>query len=300
MRKIASLLFLLAAIVGVHAQEITSQENQAKEDSIFNVKISEEAHCAEVTIDYITKDDKDVSATEMESMRLLQTHIIEIFSKRFKMDNKDVQEIWDVIDDKCQNVEIKRGDLWSVFSYITKDAFTGLFSKKKMKPLTPQDSLALFGPQKTGDIVLPTDSVEEMKTEVKEEEVKIEETKKVVVADDNDKAEDKKEEKPELEVKEVVIPELCQELIAKESFDPLMKYLEGEKTYGKLMFGGAGSMQKLERCYVVIFSRTTQKIVAVLDKGESTRMNFMTKKNDDYRQYDRKQYGMIFVQEYNK
>ena len=313
MRKFVSLLFLLAIIGSTRAQEVTSQETQAKEDSIFNVKISEEAHYAEVTIDYITKDDKDVSATEMESMRLLQTHIIEIFSKRFKMNNKDVQEIWDIIDDKCQNVEIKRGDLWSVFSYITKDAFSGLFHKKKIKPLTPQDSLILFGPQKTENIISSTNPTEKTKVEVKEEVVKTETeqvaitenktgTKQVAITEDKKETEQTvaAEEKKEPEIKDVVIPELCQKIIAKETFHPLTQFLNQEKNYGNLVFGSSRDMQRIEKCYIVILSKTTQKIVAVLDKGESGRINFITKKHDDHRLYDKKQYVVIFIQEYNK
>ena len=301
MRKFVSLLFLLAMIASTHAQEVISQETQAKEDSIFNDKISEEAHYAEVTIDYITKDDKDVSATEMESMRLLQTHIIEIFSKRFKMSNKDVQEIWDIIDDKCQNVEIKRGDLWSVFSYITKDAFAGLFHKKKIQPLTPQDSLVLFGPPKTEKIVSSTNPTENTKVEVKEEVVKTE-TEQVTVTEDKKETEQTVavDEKKETEIKDVVIPELCRKIIAKETFHPLTQFLNQEKNYGNLVFGSSRDMQRIEKCYIVILSKTTQKIVAVLDKGESGRINFITKKHDDHRLYDKKQYVVIFIQEYNK
>ena len=342
MRKFISLLFLVTATMGTHAQEITSQENQAKEDSIFNVKISEEAHYAEVTIDYITKDDKDVNAQEMDARRLLQAHIIEIFSKRFNMNNEDVQEIWDVIDDKCQNVEIKRGDLFSVFSYITKDAFKGLFGRKKLKPLTEQDSLILFGPKEK--VALPKaeplvaaktepetvaekeQTVEEVKeaVEVKAEvaEVKVAVAEKAEVAEAViEKAEVKAEKvveevktvveeikaevKPEVKAQvteqpEVIVPDLCQTMIAKENFQALMGFLDQEKTYGKLFFGGINNMQNLEKCYVVILDKNTGKIVGVLDKGKGNRMNFMTRQQDRHDNYTREGYRKIFVQEIKK
>lgn len=60
---------------------------------------------------------------------MLQAHVIEVFAKRLHMEPKDVQEIWDVIDDKCQNIVVRKGDLFRVFSYIVKDA-VGLGRKK--------------------------------------------------------------------------------------------------------------------------------------------------------------------------
>lgn len=315
MRKFISLLILLSANIGIHAQEVTSQENQAKEDSIFNVKISEEAHYAEVTIDFLMKDDKDVSAQEMDARRLLQAHIIEIFSKRFNMNNDDVQEIWDVIDDKCQNVEIKRGDLLSVFSYITKDAFKGLFGRKQLKPLTPQDSLILFGPKEKEVLPVAEPLVAEKtesntKTdnneiaEEKSETLKVEEVKTVVevktipeVTEPEVKIE-KKTNEPKQEA--VEIPELCQTIIAKRDFQALMSFLDQEKTYGNLFFGGMNSMQKLEMCYVVILEKSSGKIVGVLDKGNANRLNFMTRKQERHDNYTREEYRKIFVQELKK
>lgn len=309
MRKIALLLFLSVSVIGSYAQEIINEEIRAKEDSIFDIKVSEQAHYAEVTIDFITKDDKDVDAAEMNARRLLQTHVIEIFSKRFNMNNQDVQEIWDVIDDKCQNVEIKHGDLLSVFSYIAKDAFKGLFGSKKMKPLTPDDSLILFGPKEK--VVLP--KVEPVVTE-KEETTEMVETKaevknvtetQVVEEEKTETVAAEPEVKPEVKVlepepKEVVVPTLCQTMIAKENYQLLMQFLDQEMTYGRLFFGGLNRMQRPEKCYVVIFEKATGKIVAVLDKGESNRMNFMTQKEDRHDNYGRGEYGKIFIQENNK
>jgi hypothetical protein len=95
---------------------------------------------------------------------MLQTHVIEIFAKRMNMSKADVQEIWDVIDDKCQNIVVRKGDLCRVFTYIMKDAIG--FGRKKPDP-------------KYEDWVKPTDGKEvnadSKKKEEKTEEAAIEE-----------------------------------------------------------------------------------------------------------------------------
>ena len=78
----------------------------------------------------------------------------------------------------------------------------------------------------------------------------------------------------------------------------LMRYLNQEKRYHRLMFGNSSAMQRPEKCYVVILDKTTQGIVSVLDKGETERMNFVTKKMDRYSNYRNGNYAAVFVQEY--
>ena len=275
MRKF-SLFFILAMLaVGIHAQELTEQQLQAKEDSIFSIKFKEQAHYAEVVIDMATKEDKDVTVAEQQSMLLLQTHIIEIFSKRFKMSNKDVQEIWDVIEDKCQNVEVKRGTLWRVFTYMAKDALKS-FVGGKVEELSEEDKEILFGPEVPDE--LPP--LEEPKIPVPEPESRMDSIVKL-----------------EPFAPEVVVPELCKKMLAKENKQALKKYLDMCSFYNELMFGNRDEMQKLSECYVVIIERASGKIVTVLDKGESARMNFVTKGMDYFGKYKDNQYEMVFVQE---
>ena len=44
MRKFGLFLILSVLSIGIHAQELTEQEAQAKEDSIFNLKFSGSSH----------------------------------------------------------------------------------------------------------------------------------------------------------------------------------------------------------------------------------------------------------------
>lgn len=299
MRKFGLFLILSVLSIGIHAQELTEQEAQAKEDSVFNMKLSGLSHYAEAAVEMIMEDDAQVSVAEQQSMLLLQTHVINIFSKCLHMKNEDVQEIYELIEEKAYEVEIKRGDLLKVCTYIAKDAFKGWLGRKKVKPLTPEDSLILFGP-KEQEILPPTtpeppvvSPVDTTSNDVKTDDTKasIEEKKTEIVI---------KPEPVELSVKEVEVPALCQKLIDKDNFQSLMEFLEGEQFYNKLMYGSLNEMQYISKCYVVIVKRETQKIEAVLDKGESSRMNFISKQMDYYGNYPKDKYAIIFVQDFNK
>lgn len=119
---------LCAITLAAQETAIPSQEETAKKKEINNIKLSEQAVYADV-MQIATDDNEAVSLAQQKSINMLQAHVIEIFAKRMHMEKKDVQEIWDVIDDKCQNIVVRKGDLFRVFTYIMKDAI-GLGPKK--------------------------------------------------------------------------------------------------------------------------------------------------------------------------
>lgn len=137
--------------------------------------------------------------------------------------------------------------------------------------------------------------VEEAVVEKKEEKAVVEEPKKEEVKPVIEEAvvEDVVTPAPE-----VLVPELCQKMIATKAFKPLMKFLNQQKTQQILMFGNANKMQYHDKCYIVVVERASQTIVAVLDKGDSERMNFVSKKMDHYRNYKGGNYSCVFVQVY--
>lgn len=305
MRKITTVLFLLLLVAEVLGQEVAVGEKQPREQEINEIKLSEQAHYAEVVLEVLTDDNEAVSLAQQQSISLLQTHIIEIFAKRLKMTKEDVREIWDVVDDKCQNVEIRRGDLLRVFSYMAKDAFKGWLGKKDIKPLSPEDSLILFGPSSEEKKMMKNVAVTSLSDTNLKDSLKIEEKASAVV--ENVILEDKKEEKvlaatpveKKVEpIKEIIIPVLCQKMMGLKDFNELMKYLNKEKDNQKLIFGNTAVMQYQERCYMVVIERTSQKIAAILDKGRKDRMNFMTLKMDKIENYKNGKYAVILVQEY--
>lgn len=130
MKSRVGLLFLLGmtGIVPAVAQEQVPDDEAAKRAEINEIKLSENAIYADV-VEIATDDNEAVSLAQQKSINMLQAHVIEVFAKRLHMEPKDVQEIWDVIDDKCQNIVVRKGDLFRVFSYIVKDA-VGLGRKK--------------------------------------------------------------------------------------------------------------------------------------------------------------------------
>ena len=123
-------ILLLCCCVQATAQNalVPVDEETAKKKEINQIKRSEQAVYADI-MEMASDDEEALSAAHQKSRDMLQAHVIEIFAKRMKMSKKDVQEIWDVIDDKCQNIVVKKGDLFRVFSYIMKDAI-GLGPKK--------------------------------------------------------------------------------------------------------------------------------------------------------------------------
>lgn len=133
MRRTNVFIALAFCASSMAAQEVTppSSEEAAKKKEINNIKLSEQAVYADV-IEMATDDNEAISLAQQKSINMLQAHVIEVFAKRMNMEKKDVQEIWDVIDDKCQNIVVRKGDLFRVFSYIMKDAI-GLGPKKPKK-----------------------------------------------------------------------------------------------------------------------------------------------------------------------
>jgi septal ring factor EnvC (AmiA/AmiB activator) len=103
------------------AQDVLTPEDEAKKKDINQIKLSEMAVYSDV-VQEATSEDEALSLAQEKSIQMMQTHVVEICAKRLHMDKKDVQEIWDVIDDKCQNIVVKKGDLFRVFTYIMKDA----------------------------------------------------------------------------------------------------------------------------------------------------------------------------------
>ena len=126
MKKLSYLLILLLLPIVAFAQEVPEQDKENKE-KIKEIKLSEEY----VYADAVTED--NLSEAQQNSMDLLRANVNAIFAERFHMPKEDVEEIWDVIEDKCQNVTIKKGDLFRVFTYIMKDIYSPERRKRRIK-----------------------------------------------------------------------------------------------------------------------------------------------------------------------
>ena len=148
MKKLSYLFILLLFPIVAFAQEATVQDKENKE-KIKEIKLSEDY----VYADAVTEE--NLSEAQQNSMDLLRTNVNAIFAERFHMSKEDVEDIWDVIEDKCQNVTIKKGDLFRVFTYIMKDYLFPGKKKKKVK----NEELAEVKPSK--DEILP-DEIEEV------------------------------------------------------------------------------------------------------------------------------------------
>ena len=343
-RVTLSILFLSFAIFA-WGQESNSLDEVSIKKEINNIKLTGDAIYADLYQDAI-QDQFDLDKVKARSKEMLMTHVIEIFSKRLKMSKEDVREIWDVLDQHCANIVVKKGDLFRVFTYVMKNAIG--IGKPKEKSDAPilmaqasvsenemeeqeviaSSTIVSEVEQKDNSVIVP-DTVVQVASNV---ESKLEsnskaipdtivtkispiESQPVVVPDTVIPVALKIDPKPEPEIKpepqlvsepvvkvepvlEVVVPDLCQTMISKGKMNELMRFLNQEKKYQRLMFGNRNSMQFLDKCYIVIIEKSTQSIVAVLDKGESERMNFVSKKMDNLTNYRGGNYAAVYVQEY--
>ena len=328
MKKIAIYILFSVVCVSLKAQEVANQEAAQKAKEINQVKLSEESMYAEV-IELASDDFEAVSLAQQKTINKLQNNVIEACAHQMNITKEQAKEIFDTIDDKCQNVVIKKGDMLRVFAYIAKDA-VGL-SRKKAKQ---KDIDEIFGPEEKTDSAMVADNTNLALNLLMGKKDSIDNvsyqqpvattttttttttattvvttaevippvvTQAVVASDPEPVVVSVPEPKPEPEPEPVVnvsVPELCQTLIDKGNMKELMRFLSQEKRYHRLMFGNSFTMQRTEKCYIVILDKATQTIVSVLDKGENERMNFMTKKMDHYANYKNGNYAAVFVQEY--
>ena len=358
MKKIVGLAIFLLGSIGLNAQEISTQEEIQKKKEINQIKLGEQAMYADV-VEVASDDFEAISQAQQRSINMLQTNVIEACAKKMNMSKKDVQDIFDIIDDKCQNVVIKKGDMLRVFSYIAKDAI-GLGRKKASKEVNEffaseeSDSLeAQKATEQAMNLVMgDNETINEVQT--KKEEVTTANpvqqatqaaeqaamtvgqttaatNQTVVVVQQPTQTNTtpaqtivvvqqptnpsvaatvvepvptpvptpapKPAPLPE-PVPEVSVPELCQTMMDKGNMNDLMRFLNQEKRYQRLMYGNSAAMQYPEKCYIVIIDKASRNIVSVLDKGHPERMNFVSKKMDRYSNYRGGNYAAIFIQEY--
>lgn len=367
MKKILLYAVLAVCALGGHAQEMTPEEVVKLKKEMNDIKRSEDFIFADGLAEYLSDDsEKAVSQATQQSMMKLKTQIVTVFAKHMHMSAEDVQEIWDTIEDKLQNVEVTTGGVARSFFYVSKEVLAGLVpdihlfpnNKKKAEyPVASQTDVAATQPQadapvatvvqettvvkkvsvtqetKADDLAAADtqqeDTVAEAQADALEaaeaqpvttttttttitttnttvaQNVATEEAKEEPAAPAAPVVETPKEEPvvapaPEPAVVKVEVPAFCQTLLDKKNYKALMSYLQTEKAYGHLIFGPESRMSRTAQCYIVLIEKSSQNITAVLDKGVTERMNFVTGKMDDFANYMLAGgYLAIFVQDLN-
>lgn len=330
-------ILLLCCCVQATAQNalVPVDEETAKKKEINQIKRSEQAVYADI-MEMASDDEEALSAAHQKSRDMLQAHVIEIFAKRMKMSKKDVQEIWDVIDDKCQNIVVKKGDLFRVFSYIMKDAI-GLGPKKPkegdvekyMEKTATADSVAT-DPVVTDSVPIevthatqPKDSVVPAPIEPVQETTSTQ-PQEVQPQEELSKEEKPKEEQPQPQKEETPVvpqpvvqpadpvvmqpttppapavetPARAKAMLAQSSINGLIRYLNTEKQNHTLIYGSMRTMQSPEKCYIIIIDKATQKVVSLLSPDSDSRTNYVTGQPDHLNNYKGGKHSAIFVQEY--
>lgn len=127
-------LFAICAI-GSNAQEMTPEEATALKKEMNEIKRSEDYIVAEGLAEYLSDDgDQAVSMAQHQSMMKLRTQVVTVFAQHLHMTPDDVEAIWDVIEDKCQNVEITAGDVTRSFFYVSKEVVSGFLPDVNLFP----------------------------------------------------------------------------------------------------------------------------------------------------------------------
>ena len=299
--KLVLLSVMLGFGVTVWGQApVTTPEDAAKKKEINTLKKEGEAYYSDVYHEMKVENEAELAEAQQRSKDMLKAHVVEIFYKRMGMTKEDVREIWKVLEKNCQHIVVKRGDLFRVFTYVMKNALnpdaTFVPAEGEVASVQPDSIQELSSLSDVKADTVVTSSVTLEPEPVIQPEIKVD---TVAVVLSVPEPEQKPEPMPEPEpTPEIIVPELCQKLIAKGNFDQVYRFLQQEKAYQRLMYGTARTMQRPEKCYIVLTDKTSGAIVGVLDKGESERMNFVTKKMDHFRNYQGGNYKAIFVQEY--
>ena len=264
-----------------------------------------------------------------------------VFLPQNDIDPKDVEEIWDVIEDKCQNVVIKNGDLFRVCTYILKDAFA--FHKNPGKALekwkraeaerVQQDSLKQDNAEselkltaddtrKVGGIVSLLNQVgvetEDGSVVNKPEQVVADtvptlyssapttvvmttpEAPSKVITPATTTGKTSSVESP-IEIEELPsavesLPDtdrlLVTNLLALNSFDEVLSFLEKGQREGKLIYGNVKTIKNPQASYLVIIK--DKRLITVLNKGAKERTNLKTNTADALKNY--KGHGVIWFQ----
>lgn len=184
MKKILFYAVIAICAFSVNAQEVSPDEVAKLKKEMNEIKKSGDFIFAEGLSEYLSDDgDKAVTQAQKQSMDKLHAQIVVVFAKHLHMSPEDVEEIWDVIDDKCQNVEITAGDVSRSFLYVSKEVISGLLpdihlfpnweKRKKERELQEQAAaesemaVLISKPEKPETVA--AEVVEELKTEAEKQ-----------------------------------------------------------------------------------------------------------------------------------
>lgn len=309
-------LFCLIPLWGM-SQEVKNPEAGEKE-KIKEIKLSEQYVYAE------TVAEDNLSEAQQNSMDLLRTNVNSIFAERLGMPKEDVEEIWDVIEDKCQNITIKKGDLFRVFTYILKDYIMPGKHKSKLKEVVTEDTEQVEETVVTEKVGLLADALvnDSLPTETKEQilaytpavtqEATIEEKNDTVApptpaevvvpvavapvtvapepvvvtpaAVAPEPAVVQLVVAPEPEKAKLVIHPIIGELLETKTYKELITLLDKKKEEGVLIYGRIKTMKSPEKSYLAIFNKQSE-VVTILDKGTDERLNLKTNTADRLKNY---------------
>lgn len=265
MKRIITIILLLCVVFVANA----SEERQTQ---INNIKKSREYLYSDVTM-----GSQDVAVSQ--AFEQIQQEIMEWAASRAK--NKSGNNISPLdINQQIDTILLRRANMYRVFAYVRKDKLLSLFSDWNLVLKDDLDS------DKGNELVSLSEEEKIPEVPQKQEEPASAPTAPPSAKQPKDTVANK-EIRTLLKNHFVVrkgSPVIEQILTAKNFFE-LKGIMEPLKQKGAITaYGKYATAQKPEECYLIVYD-PAGNIRAVLDKGEKTRLNLKTGKDDSIRNY---------------
>ena len=239
----------------------------------------------------------DVSSEDAEDALLMARRLLVL---EIQGQESGCEKVADLLLDSCRYIRLKRIDRPRIFAYIAKETVAVWLGDGTGQPAGVPDKAAVVADTAGRKVAVDTvgggsagqtvaadtagsDSAD--RTVVVRPDtltVTVRDTVRVVVRDT-----------VSLTVIDTVRTRLELRTAGNDRLDRIMKmktiaevqpFFTAEKKAGRMMFGKLSSAIRLEECYLLFFNHEG-KVVAVLDKGDRTRLNLLTGKSDSAERY---------------
>lgn len=250
MKHLACILLLMAQIsLSVGAQE---SPNAAIKEKIRDIKLDEAFLFAEA----VGTDGADNARSA--ATRNLHDRVV-VWLTESGQPRESAENIWNRIKSACLTLEYQSITLHKAFAYLPKNSVTVATSASGTPTTTVNEQAATPVPQPAETPATPLVSGQEPP---------------LINLDDFDITE---------EELEAPLNQNVSALLALDTYESVMLYLEAMQDDGRLVYGRISTLTNPEQAYLIIIK--DGKLVAVLDKGKGERMNLKTKEMEIVKKY---------------
>lgn len=315
MKRIASLLLLICL-----TSVCLAQPNDSIRSKVREIKLSEEYVYAE------SGSMTDFSEAQSAASEKLYAAAITLMSEHLKQ-KEEMKSIWTKAEPRKLFMEYRNGTLFKVFTYIPKSCLVEMPSKAETATnvtVPPQQSKVAVVPiAKTSLAGQPSateadsiiqivaqqvgqDAVTQRNTNTPtEKSYNVDENTAALVTKMLPFADSQHTSAAKQNATAVVAPStsmtenthrVLKDLLAMETYESAMMYLNAMKDDGRLMFGSLKKAMKIERSYLLIIK--DGKVETILGKGTNERINLKSLEEESIHKYIG--YGIVWIQVFDK